>query len=129
MPAERLAEIFLENHFDGAEPEYPVDPFAILRDCGVVFSFRPFDKYEGIYFPSDGEGDVAVVGINLDRPITRQRFTAAHELCHHLKDAGSGVVCPIGSRSAIERYAESFAASLLMPRAAMARHSTRSCSR
>ena len=121
MSAERLAETFLEDHFEGAEPEYPVNPFAILVDCGVAFSFRPFDKYEGLYFPSEGEGDVPVVGINLDRPITRQRFTAAHELCHHLKDAGSGVVCPIGSRSAIERYAENFAAALLMPGIAMAR--------
>lgn len=121
MSAELLAEAFLEDHFKGVEPEYPVDPFAILRDCGVVFSLRPFDKYEGLYFPPEGEGDVPVVGIRLDRPITRQRFTAAHELCHHLKDAGSGVVCPTGFRSAIERYAESFAASLLMPRTAMAR--------
>ncbi|WP_165249460.1 ImmA/IrrE family metallo-endopeptidase [Adlercreutzia sp. ZJ141] len=121
MTPELLAETFLENHFGGAEPEYPVNPFKILRDCGVVFSFRPFEKYEGLYIPAEGEDDIPVVGINLNRPITRQRYTAAHELCHHLKDARSGVVCPIGSRSKIERYAEKFAACLLMPRTAMAR--------
>lgn len=121
MPAGQLAEAFIEDYFKGAEPEYPVNPFEILKDCGVVFSFRPFDKYEGLYVPSQGKDDLPVVGINLNRPITRQRFTAAHELCHHLKDAGSGTICPIGSRSAIERYAESFAASLLMPANAMAR--------
>lgn len=121
MVPESLAEAFLEEHFGGAEPEYPVDPFKILKDCGVVFSLRPFEKYEGLYIPAEGESDVPVVGINLDRPITRQRYTAAHELCHHLKDAHSGVVCPIGSRSRIERYAEKFASCLLMPRTAMAR--------
>lgn len=128
MPAEQLAEVFLDVHFEGAEPEYPVNPFKILRDCGVVFSFRAFNKYEGLYLPAEDENDLPVVGINLSRPITRQRFTAAHELCHHLKDASSGVVCPIGFRSKIEKYAEKFAACLLMPRTAVARqisvHST-----
>ena len=121
VSAEALANMFLEEHFAGAEPEYPLNPFQILKECGVVFSFRPFDKYEGLYIPCNEPGDVPVVGINLKRPITRQRYTAAHELCHHLKDANSGVVCPINARSKIERYAENFAAALLMPRAAMAR--------
>ena len=121
MDAERLAETFLNERLGGVEPVYPVNPFQLLKDCGVVFSFRPFDKYEGVYLPAEGDGDIPVVGINLARPITRQRFTAAHELCRHLKDADSNIVCPIGSRSAIERYAEKFASSLLMPKTAMAR--------
>lgn len=119
--AEELAEAFIHEHFGGAEPEYPVNPFKLLRECGIVFSLRPFDKYEGLYIPAETEGDLPVVGINLNKPITRQRFTAAHELCHHLKDARSGVVCPIGSRSGIERYADQFAACLLMPKTAVAR--------
>ena len=42
MPADQLAEVFIEDYFEGAEPEYPVNPFEILKDCGVVFSFRSF---------------------------------------------------------------------------------------
>jgi hypothetical protein len=42
MPAGQLAKAFIEDYFEGAEPEYPVNPFEILKDCGVMFSFRPF---------------------------------------------------------------------------------------
>ena len=55
------------------------------------------------------------MGINLKRPITRQWFTAAHELCHHLKDVHGGFVCAINAKSEIEKYAEQFASELLMP--------------
>lgn len=112
---EQLAETFIADYYDGAAPSIPVNPFQILRDMGVAFSFRNFSNYEGIYIPSESDDDVPVVGINANRPITRQRYTASHELCHHIKDAGSGYICAIGADSDIERYAEAFAAALLMP--------------
>lgn len=115
MPAGQLAEAFLSDYAGGVELAYPLNPFQMLRDMGVAFSFRPFRSYEGVYIPSEGPGDTPVVGINLRRPISRQRFTAAHELCHHLKDSHRTITCEIGSDSPIERYAESFAAHLLMP--------------
>ena len=82
---------------------------------GIVFSFRNFSNYEGIYIPAESDGDVPVVGINANRPVTRQRYTASHELCHHIKDADTGYMCSIASDNDIERYAEAFAAALLMP--------------
>lgn len=89
----------------------------MLKDMGVAFAFRPFKKYEGMYIPAEDEIDFPIVGINSQRPIARQRFTAAHELCHHLKDAAGSIVCTSNPQSKIERYAENFAAELLMPSA------------
>lgn len=48
--------------------------------------FRLFHRLEGLFFPADGGGDMDLVAINSGRPITRQRYSAAHELCHLLKD-------------------------------------------
>ncbi|MCD8118202.1 MAG: Fic family protein, partial [Lachnospiraceae bacterium] len=42
------------------------------------------------------------------------RFTAAHELCHHIKDRRNET-CPKSGKNSIEKYAERFAAELLMP--------------
>lgn len=112
---ETLAQAFLIDYFGERQATYPINPFQILTDIGVPFVFRPFKKFEGVYFPPEDENDIPVVGINLNRPITRQRFTAAHELCHHIKDRQKGMVCPFGSKSIIETYAEKFAAELLMP--------------
>lgn len=42
MPADQLTEVFIEDYFEGAEPESPVNLFEILKDGGVKFSFRPF---------------------------------------------------------------------------------------
>ncbi len=76
---------------------------------------RNFNKLEGVYIPAQSEEDVAMVGINANRPITRQRFTAAHELCHHFRDADKQVSCPIGQKNATEKFADQFASALLMP--------------
>ena len=115
MPAEKLANVFLKEYFSDKEVIFPLNPFQMLKEMGVLFTFRPFSKYEGIYIPAADEEDFPLVGINVKRPIARQRFTAAHELCHHLKDVNSGFICTSNSQSEVERYAENFAAELLMP--------------
>lgn len=112
---EKLARTFLEEYFKGKTPSFPINPFKMLRDLGVSFALRPFSSYEGIYIPPEDADDIPVVGINLKRPITRQRYTAAHELCHHLKDANKAIVCALNAKTDIEQYAEKFAAELLMP--------------
>ncbi len=111
--AEELANIFLKEYY-GCEITFPVNPFQILKDLGILFVFRPFKKYEGVYIPSVND-DVPIIGINLKRPIVRQRFTAAHELCHHLKDIHNGYICTANPQSEIECYADAFASELLMP--------------
>ena len=85
--ADRLAEDFLKEYFKEEPIKYPINPFQILKDMGVMFLLQRYRKLEGVYLPATGDDDYPMVGINADRPITRQRFTAAHELCHHLRDA------------------------------------------
>ncbi|MGX1723831.1 Fic family protein, partial [Bacillus haynesii] len=82
----------------------------------VFYQFKELDNLEGAYSP-DKDGYPAAVLININRPFRRQRFTCAHELCHHLKDYDrEEIICPKGSKSSIEQYANSFASNILMPR-------------
>lgn len=112
---EKMASVYLEKYFGGRKIEFPINPFQMLKDEGILFVLMNFKNLEGVYIPSKGENDLPVVGININRPITRQRYSAAHELCHHLRDADKEVSCPIGRKNATERFAEDFAAALLMP--------------
>ena len=55
----------------------------------------------------------------MNRPVTRQRFTAAHELGHilmHTEIKGNNFLCPIsGIKTDIEKEADLFASNILMP--------------
>lgn len=114
--AEKLASEVLEMYFGTQEPSVPINPFKIMQDMGIVYQFIDSKDLEGIYIVPEDDNDIPVIGINRNRPITRQRYTAAHELCHHIKDKNTEC-CSIKciSSSATERYAECFAAALLMP--------------
>ncbi|QAT40653.1 ImmA/IrrE family metallo-endopeptidase [Clostridium sp. JN-9] len=114
---EILAKRVLEIYFSQKIPSYPIDPFDILKQMNIVYQFRDFRDLEGIYIVPEDEDDIAIVGINNNRPVTRQRFTAAHELCHHIKDKNESSICPIDGRekNPIEKYADKFASELLMP--------------
>ncbi|BDU90518.1 ImmA/IrrE family metallo-endopeptidase [Clostridium perfringens] len=114
---EKLATEVLKRIFKDKEPSFPIDPFKILDELNVVYQFRGFKDLEGIYIVPEDEDDIHIIGINNERPITRQRFTAAHELCHYLKDSKESNICPIDGRkkSPIEKFADKFASALLMP--------------
>ena len=113
--AEEMAFDYLAAYFGNNVIEYPISPFKMLNDENVTFLIRNFNKLEGVYIPAEEETDIAIVGINVNRPITRQRFTAAHELCHHFRDADKNVACPIGQKNASEKFADAFASAVLMP--------------
>ena len=115
--AQGLAKYFSDKYYHGHEKVFPLNPFQVLTDLGIHFVFRNFKNLEGLYMPATSETDVDLVAININRPITRQRFSAAHELCHVLKDADikSPFMCAIAANDFIERYAESFASAFLMP--------------
>ena len=113
---EAMAAAYLSRYFENQKIEYPINPFKMLKDEGILFSLMNFKKLEGVYIPAASGEDIPVVGINANRPITRQRFTAAHELCHHFRDADKNISCPMyGKKTAIEVFADKFAAALLMP--------------
>jgi Zn-dependent peptidase ImmA (M78 family) len=66
-----------------------VDPFAALRQRGVVLvrhAVKDEGDLDGNYRLVD---DQAFVFVNSSRPAVRQRFTAAHELGHHELDVAS----------------------------------------
>lgn len=110
--AEEMASDYLAAYFGNNVIEYPISPFKMLNDENVTFLIRNFNKLEGVYIPAEDETDIAIVGISVNRPITRQRFTAAHELCHHFRDADKNVACPIGQKNASEKFADAFASAV-----------------
>ncbi|MEF2814085.1 MAG: Fic family protein [Oscillospiraceae bacterium] len=113
---EMMAQEYLRSFFGNNKIEYPINPFAILKTEGLLFTISNFEKLEGVYIPASSPEDIPVIGINGNRPITRQRFTAAHELCHHFRDSDKQVSCPIsGKKDSAEKFADSFAAAILMP--------------
>lgn len=110
----QLAEKVLSCYYPKQDPSFPLNIFKMLRDFGVFYKFAELDDLEGAYSP-EGEEYPAAVLLNEKRPFSRQRFTAAHELCHHIKDYNSKMLCPQNSKSDIEKFANKFASSLLMP--------------
>ena len=112
----KLADKVLELYFKDEEPSFPIDPFKMLDDFGVHYVFQGFNDLEGIYIAPEDEDDIAIVSINKNRLITRQRFTASHELCHHIKDRYRQTVCPVGKKDKHEQFADKFASELLMPK-------------
>ncbi len=113
--AENMAAVYLAAYFGDSKIKYPISPFKMLKDEQIEFVIRNFNKLEGVYIPAQSEDDIAIVGISAKRPITRQRFTAAHELCHHFRDADKQVACPIGQKNSSEYFADAFASAILMP--------------
>ena len=95
---------------------YPINPFELLKEKNVIITYSDFDKLEGLLLYDKKK---SIVAINMNRPITRQRFTAAHELGHvllHTEIKANNFLCPIvGKKSDIEKEADSFASYLLMP--------------
>lgn len=117
---EELANIELEKlKQTGYELSFPIDPIKILKDAGVIVVLKDFEKLDGIII-NDAD-DYTVVGINSNNGWQRQRFTAAHEYCHYIKDLkkekGSTdlIQCLKKSNASIEKYANDFAGYLLMP--------------
>lgn len=102
-----------------------IDPFAALDRAGVLVLRRRLDHLAGLYLPPDPRDgrDVAAVLVNVAHPLSKQRFTAAHELGHHRRDHDVSLdndtewltrgEAPTSER---ERMAEAFAAWFLMPK-------------
>lgn len=114
---EKLANVVLAQYKDERGMlEFPINPFKILKSLDVKLVLKKFKELEGLYIPATEENDIDVVAINFDRPLYRQRFTAAHEICHCIKDKNNAIICPIdGKKTEIEKFADEFAARLLMP--------------
>lgn len=99
----------------GASQTQQIDVFAMCEQLGMWLAFFPLDGVLGAFLP-EGVGGVL---ITTQRPVTVQRYTAAHELGHWRLDHGYGVDGEeqvLGTSPAeSEQLAQVFAASLLMP--------------
>jgi len=124
--AERRAEDLLEAHGITQAP-VPVDDLA--RELGAEVRYRTFDgDISGLLVRTD-DGQT-VVGVHAKHARTRQRFTIAHELGHHVMHKGRPAIVEHLTRSARVNFrdgtsalatdkeeieANQFAAGLLMP--------------
>lgn len=120
VSAEELANKVLSNiRQEKGKIEFPIDPFELLKSNNVKVILMNSEKLSGIII--NDFDNFTVVGINKNDSLERQRFTAAHEYCHYIKDLKRengnehNIQCLKDSNSAIEKYANKFAASLLMP--------------
>lgn len=102
----------------------PVDIYRIIRAHGIdIHCIKAGPKFNGLYIRIEG---VPVILLNARDAPTRRRFTAAHELYHHLSYTGGSaelrpLFCSVRERelsapeATEEKMANRFAAALLMP--------------
>ena len=124
---ERDAQEILETVWahDPAEIPIPVDPIAIARVMGIkVYTMALEGSVSGVLVKRKGEDPE--IYLNERDSTNRQRFTCAHELGHYVKRSSQGQeewedvdlrdAFSSTGRDADERYANQFAAALLMPK-------------
>jgi predicted secreted protein/Zn-dependent peptidase ImmA (M78 family) len=118
-----VAEAEKQLRIFGFDFKKPIDVFQIIHEIGIELMFQPLEgKPDGFFFPEGGTRKRAGILINSRRPYTRQRYTAAHELCHFFqKDSARVEVISEGcadmpqDKPPEEVFAESFAEHFLMP--------------
>lgn len=106
----------------GWEEDVPVDPFALADQMGIkVYLAQLGDEISG--FIKKEPGQDPVMYIDADEALVRQRFTCAHELGHFMEHRDRDIMAYVDyrgqERNPRERYANAFAASLLMPATAV----------
>jgi Zn-dependent peptidase ImmA (M78 family) len=95
-------------------PQIPI-PIEQIAEAHLGLAIERGELKEGI----SGQLHVAEkkIVVNSHEPLTRQRFTIAHEMGHFCLHVGSNIAsqCPKGYSPELEREANSFAAALLLP--------------
>lgn len=110
----------LLNEFEFSYTE-PIDIFKIIEEKQIVLNFQKLDSLAGAYLP-ESPSSLPGILINENLPLTRQRYTAAHELCHFIRkdstsfDTSSELFMNEYKRDEKEQIAEEFASNILMPR-------------
>ena len=104
------------GHIIGKEPPFQIYPL-IQHYC---LELKEWDLANDIAGCIVRRGDTYCIGVNNRHPLTRRRFSAAHELYHYLEHRhlmqGAAMYCTRESSQDLrEREANRFAAELLMP--------------
>ena len=122
----RAAALAGQWHADlGLDLNRPVDVFGAIADIGLVLAFADLGTASGLYLPG---GRSTGILLHSGHPVTRQRYTAGHELGHHA--FGHALDVDIDLEGALrradsdrwpdhEKEAEAFGAWFLMPRKLM----------
>lgn len=116
---------------DLKDGDRPVDVIDAIHQLNLLLLFRPLDSLLGAYLPGAGDGGILVT---TRRDLHVQRFTAAHELGHHvLKHTAPSLDSDVGyvARGEADAYdiqeleADSFAAEFLLPSWLIVAHAKR----
>lgn len=119
----RAGTLAAETQADlGIALDQPVDVFGAVAQLGLVLAFADLGKVSGLYLPG---GASTGIMLHAGHPRTRQRYTAGHELGHHV--FGHAPDIDIDPEGALrrdpnvawpdhEKEAEAFGAWFLMPR-------------
>lgn len=115
---EQAAEVVLEACWD---KKLPVDPVRIANRLGVKIFLDPSLQISG-HYTQEPTGDV--IYINPSEPVSRQRFTAFHELGHFVLAHGPRPRDPFQMYNQYyfdteESAANRFAAAMIMPKEAV----------
>lgn len=109
----------------------PVDVLGAIRACGITVLFRPLDGLLGAYVPTPRSAGML---ITTERDHHVQRFTAAHELGHHLlghRSASLDLDVGFAARGEKAGYnnqeleADAFASEFLLPKWLIVAHAKR----
>lgn len=117
--AVRASELHADLDIDLSQP---VDVFRAVNELGLILAFGALGEASGVYLPGTPSAGIMV---HEGHPRTRQRYTTAHELGHHI--FGHAAEVDLAPAQALERAqgerwpdhekeAEAFAAWFLMPR-------------
>ena len=79
----RASALLILQEFGVSSPPVPVE--RIIKSRKIVFQYAPLDEdLSGMAYIKDGVG---IIGVNALHHPNRQRFSAAHELAHHVLHA------------------------------------------
>lgn len=122
----RAAAAAAEVHADlGIDLTRSVDVFDAAKRLGLILAFAPLGKVSGLYLPQRPNQPSPGILLHSGHPRTRQRYTAGHELGHHVFGHAAEVDVDIEDalrRGDVDRWpdhekeAEAFGAWFLMPR-------------
>jgi predicted secreted protein len=105
----------------------PIDVFDAIKRVGLVLAFAPLGRVSGLYLR---EQPTAGILLHQGHPRTRQRYTAGHELGHHVFGHAAEIDgdleaalqrADVQTWPDAEKEAEAFGAWFLMPRRLMKR--------
>jgi len=104
--------------FLGAGASEPICSFNLAEAMGLDVRFIKISSFEGMYLTEEN-----LILVSAERPEGRKSFTCAHELGHHVLGHGTVIdeIIESGSDKDIEKEADFFAGTLLMPASAVQR--------